>query len=63
LRRLKARLSTIINESGGNRDRYRVRIPVGVAYGSDLDKVFKRENIVIPFPQRDVWIKQGPSLE
>ncbi len=108
----------IINESGGIRDRYRIRIKVGVAYGSDLDQVclllnqvagehpevtrdpgsrvrnrgfgdssidfellcwikdpadrgriqhdlhmaiyktFNRENISIPFPQRDVWIQK-----
>ncbi|MFO7461440.1 MAG: mechanosensitive ion channel family protein [Desulfatiglandales bacterium] len=113
--------SKIINESGGIRDRYRVRVQVGVAYGSDLDKVcvllsqvaaahpevakdpeprvrnrgfgdssidfellcwirnpadrgrikhdlfmaidkaFNRESVVIPFPQRDIWVKQMPS--
>jgi len=113
--------SKIINESGGIRDRYRVRVKVGVAYGSDLDKVctllsqvaaahpevtenpeprvrnrgfgdssidfellcwirnpadrgrimhdlfmaidkaFNREKVVIPFPQRDIWVKQTPS--
>jgi len=113
--------SKIINESGGIRDRYRVRVKVGVAYGSDLDKVctllsevaaahpevtedpeprvrnrgfgdssidfellcwihdpadrgrikhdlfmainksFNREKVVIPFPQRDIWLKQMPS--
>lgn len=112
--------SKIINESGGIRDRYRIRVQVGVAYGSDLekvcslltqiaenhpevtenpnpiarnrgfgdssinfellccirnpadsgrikhdlymaiDKVFNRENVVIPFPQRDIWVKQMP---
>ena len=29
----------IINESGGPWEKYRIRIPVGVAYGSDLDQV------------------------
>lgn len=110
----------IINESGGIRDRYRLRIKVGVAYGSDLDqvcglldqtaqahpeiarhprarvrnrgfgdssvdfellcwikdpadrgrishelymeiyKLFNREAVSIPFPQRDLWVKEMP---
>ncbi len=29
----------IINESGGPWEKYRIRIPVGVAYGSDVDQV------------------------
>jgi len=29
----------IINESGGPHEKYRARIPIGVAYGSDIDKV------------------------
>lgn len=29
----------IINESGGPHKKYRIRVPVGVAYGSDIDKV------------------------
>lgn len=29
----------IINQSGGPHEKFRVRIPVGVAYGSDLDQV------------------------
>ncbi len=29
----------IINESGGPEEKYRIRIAVGVAYGSDIDKV------------------------
>ena len=36
---LKMANAKIINESGGIRDRYRLRIKVGVAYGSDLDQV------------------------
>ena len=31
----------IINESGGPHQKYRIRIPVGVAYGSDIDQVRK----------------------
>jgi MscS family membrane protein len=111
----------IVNESGGGKRQYRVRASVGVAYGSDVDKVlsvlegigkdnehlanhpeprarfrafgassldfellawitepsmrglriheincainrcFIAENIVIPFPQQDVWIKSLPQ--
>jgi len=29
----------IINESGGPHEKYRCRVPIGVAYGSDIDKV------------------------
>jgi len=29
----------IVNEAGGPRERYRIRIPIGVAYGSDIDLV------------------------
>jgi small-conductance mechanosensitive channel len=29
----------IINETGGPSEKYRIRIKVGVAYGSDIDKV------------------------
>jgi small-conductance mechanosensitive channel len=31
--------SKIVNESGGPHQKYRIRIPVGVAYGSDVDQV------------------------
>ena len=31
----------IVNEAGGPRTRYRIRIPVGVAYGSDIDLVMQ----------------------
>lgn len=31
--------TTIINESGGPAERFRIRVAVGVAYGSDIDKV------------------------
>jgi len=29
----------IVNESGGPQQRYRIRVPIGVAYGSDIDQV------------------------
>ncbi|MCJ8502838.1 mechanosensitive ion channel family protein [Desulfatitalea alkaliphila] len=113
--------SKIINESGGIRYRYRIRVEVGVAYGSDLDQVctllmqvaadhpevtknpaprvrnrgfgdssidfellgwirdpadrgrikhdlfmaidkaFNRAGVAIPFPQRDIWVKEVPA--
>ncbi len=113
--------TTIINESGGPHEKFRIRVRVGVAYGSDIDKVedvlmrvatkhkevckspkprvrfrvfgassldyellcwverpvlrgrilhelnkevyraFAKENIEIPFPQQDIYIKQIPS--
>lgn len=31
--------SKVINESGGPHPKYRIRVPVGVAYGSDVDQV------------------------
>lgn len=31
----------IVNEAGGPRDRFRIRVPVGVAYGSDIDEVMQ----------------------
>jgi len=111
----------VINESGGRWTKYRIRIKVGVAYGSDVDQVVEllvgvarsvpsvcqdpeprvrmrgfgdssldfelmcwidhpsqrglvshelymqiykalgREGIEIPFPQRDVWVRQVPE--
>jgi small-conductance mechanosensitive channel len=36
----------IINESGGPWEKYRIRIPVGVAYGSDVDQVSEVLNSV-----------------
>lgn len=114
--------SKIVNESGGSWERFRIRLKIGVAYGSDIDRVvelleavasdhdtvcrnptprvrmrgfgdssldfellcwvdkpakrglvthelymkiykeFEREGIVIPFPQRDVWVRDsGPE--
>ncbi len=113
--------TTVINESGGHHEKFRIRVKVGVAYGSDIDQVeklllevanehkevceipkprvrlrefgefqldyellcwvekpvfrgrvlhelnrgvyktFMRENIEIPFPQRDVYVKESPA--
>lgn len=33
--------SMIINESGGPHVKYRIRVPVGVAYGTDIDQVYE----------------------
>jgi MscS family membrane protein len=111
----------IVNESGGRWTKFRIRVKVGVAYGSDVDQVvalleriarqhdqvcrepearvrmrgfgdssldfellcwveepslrglvahelfmtvykeLRREGIEIPFPQRDVWVRQVPD--
>ncbi|MCG8455891.1 MAG: mechanosensitive ion channel family protein, partial [Holophagales bacterium] len=113
----------ILNESGGRWEKERIRIKVGVAYGTDVDKVcellkevathheeictdpkprvrmrafgnssldfellcwidqpvlrgklthemlmdvyktFDRENVEIPFPQNDVWVRRLPEPE
>lgn len=113
----------IVNESGGRWIKFRIRVKVGVAYGSDVDQVVEllerlarehdsvcadpaprvrmrgfgdssldfellcwvdhpserglvthhlymaiykalgEEGIGIPFPQRDLWIRQGPPAE
>lgn len=113
----------IINEAGGPHEKYRIRVKVGVAYGSDIDKVhnvlldvaeslpdvcdtpeprvrfrsfgdssldhellcwvekpvlrgrmlhilnteiykrFRKENIQIPFPQQDVYIRSAPDRD
>lgn len=113
----------VVNESGGKWEKFRIRIAVGVAYGSDVDQVvevlervagehdtvcrdphprvrmrgfgdssltfellcwvnhpserglvahqlymhiykeLEREGIVIPFPQRDVWMRQSTGGE
>ncbi|MDJ0841673.1 MAG: mechanosensitive ion channel family protein [Acidobacteriota bacterium] len=49
--------STIINQSGGPYEKYRLRVPVGVAYGSDVDqvravlmRVADEEPLVMPDP-------------
>ena len=31
--------TTVVNESGGPTEKFRIRLKVGVAYGSDIDKV------------------------
>jgi small-conductance mechanosensitive channel len=41
----------IINEAGGRHEKFRIRVKVGVAYGSDLDKVHKvLMDVVNDFP-------------
>jgi len=41
----------IINEAGGRHEKYRIRVKVGVAYGSDIDKVHKiLINLAADFP-------------
>ncbi|MCX2980966.1 mechanosensitive ion channel family protein [Halieaceae bacterium IMCC14734] len=57
--------SSVINESGGPHIKYRIRVPVGVAYGSDIDLVRKilldvgaENNEVCPFPEPRVRFRR-----
>lgn len=49
--------STIINQSGGPSEKMRVRLPVGVAYGSDVDKVV---NILQDIAEKDPQVCASP---
>jgi len=57
--------STIINQSGGPQETFRIRIDVGVAYGSDLDLVREvlmaagnEEELVVVEPHHRVRLRQ-----
>ena len=51
----------IINESGGPYEKYRLRVPVGVAYGSDIDQV--REVLMdIAMNDEDVCAEPEPRV-
>jgi len=51
--------ATLTNESGGDEgDKYRVRIPFGVAYGSDIDEV---ERIVLDIADKNEKALQDPA--
>jgi small-conductance mechanosensitive channel len=48
----------IINEAGGPSEKYRIRIKVGVAYGSDIDKV---HNVLFRVAQHHSAVCKSPS--
>lgn len=50
--------SKIINQSGGPSQKYRIRIPVGVAYGSDVDQVCEVLNAVAADSD---WVSREPA--
>jgi len=50
--------STIINQSGGPHEKLRVRLKIGVAYGSDVDKVKK---ILVDAAQADSLVCSSPE--
>jgi len=58
----------IVNESGGRWVKFRIRLKVGVAYGSDLDRVVEvleevaRENRNVVFEDYLVHLRQGTKL-
>jgi len=48
----------IINETGGPYEKYRIRIKVGVAYGSDLDQV---QAVLLEVAQRNPEVCKSPA--
>ena len=50
--------SKIINESGGPHTKYRIRVKVGVAYGSDIDQV---EQVLLKVAQNEAQVCEDPE--
>ena len=50
--------STIINQSGGPHEKMRVRLKIGVAYGSDVDKV---KRILVETAKADTLVCSSPE--
>ncbi|MEN8166837.1 MAG: mechanosensitive ion channel family protein [Pseudomonadota bacterium] len=50
--------SKVINESGGPNLKYRIRIPVGVAYGSDIDQV---QALLLEIANQDEQVCSDPE--
>ena len=48
----------IINETGGPYEKYRIRIKVGVAYGSDIDRV---QSVLLDVAQRNQEVCKSPA--
>jgi MscS family membrane protein len=48
----------IINETGGPYEKYRIRIKVGVAYGSDIDRV---QSVLLDVAQRNHEVCKSPA--
>lgn len=48
----------IVNESGGPHEKFRVRVPVGVAYGSDIDEV---KNILMQVAAAEPLVSTDPE--
>ncbi len=48
----------IVNESGGPWEKYRVRARVGVAYGSDIDRV---REVLMDIAQTNEWLVDDPE--
>ena len=61
--------TSVINETGGPHEKYRIRVQVGVAYGSDIDEVRKcllevadHSTFAVDFPEPRVRFRTfGPS--
>jgi len=48
----------VVNESGGPHEKFRVRVPIGVAYGSDLDLV---KSILMDIAKEEAYVCDDPE--
>jgi len=48
----------VVNESGGPYEKFRIRVPVGVAYGSDIDQV---KNVLMQVAQHEKEVCDDPE--
>ncbi len=50
--------SKVVNESGGPHEKFRIHIPIGVAYGSDLDQV---KQVLMKIAEAELEVCERPE--